>query len=129
MLADDGLRWTESGVSARLPREELKNKISRCLELYTALLGCHKAWPLGLGRLRRFHSLPGYELLELLRDQEGAVCWFNVHFSNGELAFYRRTPNGSEPLNLLPQPNGTINLFRGVLDTCKPVWGRSTVPS
>lgn len=128
ILADDAFRWTESGVPADIMRNKLHDKLQCCFAFYGALLAAHRSWLLGIGRLRRFHKQAGYEVLELLRDEGGAACGFKLHFSNGEVALYRRTRAGSQPLNVLPQPDGTVNFFSGLLDAREPTWKVNGVP-
>jgi hypothetical protein len=128
VLTDDTFRWTEGGLPAQITREELNAKLQSCSKFYGALLGAHRSWLRAIGQLPRFHQLPGYEVLEIVRDEEGAACGFKLHFSNGELASYRRTRTGSEPLNVVPQRDGTINFFCGVLSDREAIWKVNGVP-
>jgi hypothetical protein len=61
-------------------------------------------------------------VLELLKDDEGLVYGFQMHFSNGSKASYTRTHERSKPMNVMLNSDGSINFFVNLLDDLEPVW-------
>jgi len=115
-------RWTEGGPTSQMHMSDLENKICTCFAFYGALLECGPRWRRGFGKFPRYHKLPNYEVLELLKNDEGLVTGFKMHFSNGSYASYSRGPDGSKPMNVRPNKDGSINFFVGELDKIEKVW-------
>jgi hypothetical protein len=63
----------------------------------------------------RYHRWQNYEVFELLKS-EGKLDGFRVHFSNGNSARFRRTPAGVDLVNVVIQPDGTLNFMVGLLN-------------
>jgi hypothetical protein len=63
----------------------------------------------------RYHRWPNFEVLELLKT-DGKIDGFRVHFSNGNSARFHRRPAGVDLMNVIIQPDGTINFMVGLLD-------------
>jgi len=64
------------------------------------LLTSMSGWP-------RYHRWPNYQVLELLKS-DGKLDGFQVHFSNGSSARFRRTTTGVDIMNMLFGTEGTI---------------------
>ena len=128
VLTESGFRWTESGPASEIPLDKLTMMVETCFAFYSALLACQPRWKTVFGKLNRFHKLPRYEVLELVKDQEGPVCGFRMHFSNGSSASYSRTSEGSNPVNVISNRDGTITFMIGVLDDLEPVWKLNGIP-
>lgn len=128
VLTESGFRWTESGPASEIPLDKLTMMVETCFAFYTALLACQPQWKAALGKLNRFHKLPGYEVLELVKDHEGLVCGFRMHFSNGSSASYSRTSEGSSPVNVRPNRDGTITFMIGLRADLEPLWKVNGVP-
>ena len=64
--------------------------------------------------MRRYHQWPNLEVLELLKT-DGKVDGFRVHFSNGESARFHRRPEGVNMMNVIINPDGTLNFMVGPL--------------
>ena len=122
IFTKDYFRWTEGGPATQMSMLDLENKIRTCFAFYGALLKCGFQWRRSFGKFPRYHKLPNYEVLELLKDEEGLVTGFKMHFSNGSSASYSRGPDGSKPMNVRPNKDGSINFLVGDIDKLEKVW-------
>ncbi|MFA5554547.1 MAG: hypothetical protein WCZ89_06930 [Phycisphaerae bacterium] len=122
IFTKDYFRWTEGGPASQMSMSDLEDKIRICFAFYGALLECGSRWRRSFGKFPRYHKLPNYEVLELLKDEEELVTGFKIHFSNGSYASYSRGPDGSKPMNVRPNQDGSINFFVGDLDKFEKVW-------
>jgi hypothetical protein len=122
ILTDRYFRYTEGGLAQQIAVEKLDRSIADCFAFYGAFLYLHKEWLRALGRARRFHKWPNYEVLEVLSSDEEGVFGFHVHFSNGSLATYTRRKSGIEAINVMFENDGGINFMVGQLDRLEPVW-------
>ena len=52
-------------------------------------------------------------LLEFLVDGQDLLCGFKVHWPNGHDSIYRRLPVGCEAMDILHQPDGTVDFQVG----------------
>lgn len=115
------LRWTEGGPAHQIEKEKIEDIIFSCFTFYSALLQANRRWLKFLAETPRYHKWPRYKVLEILKNEEGGVCGFNVHFSNGNKATYERTKYGTKAINL-SFASGTINFYVGSLDELEKVW-------
>jgi hypothetical protein len=122
ILTDKSFRWTEGGAASQIALDELYEKINLCFAFYRAILDCAPRWRHVFGTLKRYHKFPRFEVLELLKDIEGSVYGFQMHFSNGAKASYARTHEGSRPVNVRPSNDGSISFFVGSIDDLESVW-------
>ncbi len=122
ILTDKYFRFTEGGLPQQLDLGIVHVLITECFAFYGAFLGLHRRWLQELGRGKRFHKWPSYEVLELLSSEEEGVFGFHVHFSNGSRATYTRRRSGIEAINLVFEPDGNINFMVGNLDELEPIW-------
>lgn len=122
ILTERSFRFTEGGLAQQIAVEVLDRVIAECLAFYGALLYLHREWLRALGRGKRFHKWPNYEVLEILSSTEEGLYGFHVHFSNGSRATYTRRKSGIEAINLTFENDGSINFMAGLLDDLEPVW-------
>jgi len=122
ILTNDYIRWSEGLCPGEMSVEDLQRVFTKCFAFFGALLSSVRDARIGIAELPRFHKLPRYEVLELLLDEDGVVDGFNVHFSNGSKASYRRTSNGSNPMNIRPRPDGSIDFMIGSIDDLEQHW-------
>jgi hypothetical protein len=59
------------------------------MAFYEAFFQTQKLFALDWKRQKRYYKLPGYEVLELLTDEQG-LYGFSMHFSNGSKATFAR---------------------------------------
>lgn len=122
ILTDKYFRFAEGGLAQQIEVELLDRLISECFAFYGAFLYLHKGWLHALGRSKRFHKWPNYEVLELLSSEEEGVYGFHVHFSNGFRSTYTRRKSGIETINLVFENDGGVNFMIGPHDELQPVW-------
>jgi hypothetical protein len=115
-------RWTEGGPASQMPLTELEQKIRTCFAFYGALLECGPRWCRYFGKFQRYHKLPDYEVLELIKNDDGLVTGFKMHFSNGSFASYSRGTDGSNPMNVRPDKYGAIDFMVGDREKLEKVW-------
>ncbi|MHC4122919.1 MAG: hypothetical protein ACYSSI_05035 [Planctomycetota bacterium] len=121
IITDKYFRWTETGNPTQIELSELDILISNAQEFYSAFWACYLQNLEFLGKIKKYHKWPNYEVLELLSNEKG-LYGFNVHFSNGTKATFSRTPKKVDCCNVSIQKNGTINFFCGLIDALEPVW-------
>ena len=122
IVTDEYFRWTESGFASELSVAELDQILANCFEFYTGLLSARRRVLTGLGRGRRFHRWPNYEVLELLSTREDGVYGFKVHFSNGSHSRYSRRRGSADAMNMIFQSDGTINFMVGMVNNLTNVY-------
>lgn len=128
ILTERYFRFTEGGLAQQIAVELLDRLIAECFAFYGALLYLHREWLRVLGRGKRFHKWPNYEVLEILSSDEDGVYGFHVHFSNGSRGTYTRRKSGIEAINLTFENDGGINFMVGLLDELEPVEDWSALP-
>jgi len=122
IITDENFRFSDQGIAQQIPVTELDDTIQHCFALFGAFLYLHHQWLGNLGKIKKYHRLPNYEVLELLPDEEQSLHGFRMHFSNGSSATYARRASGVEATNLVFQKDGTVNFMVGLFDALKPEW-------
>jgi hypothetical protein len=123
ILTDSYFRLREGGVAQQIDVQELDRRLTECFAFYGAFLDLHDDWIHALGRGKRFHRWPNYEVLELLSSEDEGLYGFNVHFSNGAKATYmRRKASGTRGSANIMFDAGGVNFFVGNLETLEKVW-------
>ena len=122
IITDDQFRFADGGLAQSIPLERLDGLTVHCFAFFGAFIYMHKRWLRQLGKAKRFHQMPQYEVLELLSSEEDEVYGFHMHFPNGSRATYARRRSGIEATNLFFERDGGVNFQIGLLDRCEPVW-------
>lgn len=123
ILTDQSFRFREGITAQQISVEDLHRHIAECFAFYGVFLDLHDHWLHALGRGKRFHKWPQYEVLELLSTEEEGLYGFHVHFSNGSKATYmRRKATGTMgSVNILFDKGG-LNFNVGQLELLEKVW-------
>ena len=121
VLTDKYFRWTENGLAQQIGLKKIDTLITNTQEFYSAFWFCHNQLLKNFSKLRKYHKWPQYEVLEILNNGK-ELYGFNMHFSNGNKAFFTRTPSGVDSVNLTIEKDGSINFFVGLIDALEPVW-------
>lgn len=123
ILTENAFRWTKGDDPFEIKKADLLTLINNCFMFTGSLFETHQRWCHGLGRAKKYHKRPRYEVLELLASEDIGLFGFRVHFSNGCSAEYIRRPGeGSKPLNVRPDQDGGFGLFIGDADSLERVW-------
>jgi hypothetical protein len=115
VIGDENFRWTEGGMPAQIPLTYLSNLIANAFSFFGRFMALRDRWLHLVAEAPRYHRWPNYEVLEILRS-DGMIDGFQVHFSNGSSARFRRGPEGVEAVNVVFERDGTINFQVGRLD-------------
>ena len=118
IITDDQFRFADGRLAQGIPMERLDGLTVHCFAFFGAFIYMHKRWLRQLGKAKRFHQMPRYEVLELLSSEEDGLYGFHMHFSNGSRATYARRRSGIEATNLFFERDGGINFQVGLLDKC-----------
>jgi hypothetical protein len=123
VLTASGFRSREGHLAQEMRVEELDAVIAEGFRFYGTFLSLCEEWKLAVGKGRRFHKLPRYEVLELLSSEYDGLYGFSVHFSNGEKATWmRRRETGTVgSQNIMVDAEGVAFRVRD-LDAPEPVW-------
>lgn len=122
IITDEDFRWTETGVARRMSLDELYELLNRCFCFYRAFFPVHEKALTELGGFPRYHKWANYLVLEILTDDDEKACGFQVHFSNGSVARFARTPTGVDAVNLWFDEDGSVRFFAGNLDALEETW-------
>jgi len=114
--------------SKKISINSLQNKISYCLDFYMAFIESYRLFKKMFIHEKTFHKCPGYEVLELLCNEEEGIYGFNMHFHNGNKASYIRTKDSTNPLNICINSDGTINFQIGFVDELEHIWKVNGIP-
>lgn len=128
ILTESGFRYTEGEPAQEISIAVIEETLNNCFNFYSSFLSLHKIWLKKLGKLKRYHKWPNYEVLELISNEEMGLYGFHVHFLNGSKSTYQRLPSGVNALNLFFEEDGRLNYFVGLLDNLEPVWKIDGVP-
>lgn len=122
ILTDTEFRFTEAGLAHVIKIDEIDRLINECVAFYNTFISTHKQWRLNLGRSKRFHKLPDYDVLELLSDDKEGVYGYHVHSSNGSKSTYSRKRSGTEARNMGFNSDGTIYFWMATEEKLEPIW-------
>ena len=119
----ENFRWTEAGSSTlrhgQMPLDQVNNLIDNAFSFFGMFIGIRVLWLERLAAQPRYHQWPRFEVMELLKT-DGKLDGFRVHFSNGSSARFRRSPTGVDLVNVLFEPDGTINFMCGLSNALGP---------
>lgn len=119
IIGDEHFRWTEGGLPAQMPLENLNNLIANAFSFFGVFMGMRDRWLKLVAGMPRYHRWPNYEVMELLKT-DGKLDGFRVHFSNGSSARFHRAPAGVDLTNVIIERDGTINFMVGLLNALGP---------
>jgi hypothetical protein len=122
IITDDEFRFSDGGLAQSIPLAQLDRLTEECFTFFGSFISVHRLWLRHLGKGKRFHQMPQYEVLELLRSEEDGLYGFQMHFSNGSRATYARRRAGIEATNLVFERDGGINFQVGLIDKLEAVW-------
>jgi hypothetical protein len=128
IITGDQFRFADGGLAQSIPLERLDEFTVNAFAFFGAFIYMHKRWLHQLGKAKRFHQMPQYEVLELLSSEEDGLYGFHMHFSNGSRATYARRRSGIEATNLFFERDGGVNFQIGLLDKCESVWKIDGLP-
>ncbi len=127
VFGGENFRWTEAGGRSlrhgQMPLEQVSNLITNAFSFFGMFMGMRERWLERLAAQPRYHRWPQFEVMELLKT-DGKLDGFRVHFSNGSSARFYRSPAGVDLVNVLFEPDGTINFMCGPLGPRYVVDGR-----
>jgi hypothetical protein len=118
-------RTTGGGFAKAMPLKDLDHRIGFCFVFVSGLLKAYNNTKYALGQIKKFHKWPRYEVLELLKDENG-VYGFHVHFSNGSKSTFTRTKEGVTQINMILD-NG-VGFMVGDIGKLEPIWKVNGVP-
>ena len=101
---------------------DLDRFLDEAFAIYGALLAIWSSARQQLGSQKKVHKLPNFETLELLSDDDRLLSGFKVHFSNGSVATYNRTPAGTIAENLTFGGDGDVGFMVGDIGRMKRGW-------
>jgi hypothetical protein len=120
IIGEKYFRWTESGLPGQIPLEDLNNLISNSFSFFSIFMEIRERWRGFVAKMPRYHRWPNFEVFEILKT-DGKVDGFQVHFSNGNSARFRREPEGVVDLmNMIPQPDGVFSFNVGQREALGP---------
>jgi len=122
IITETDFRFAEGGLAQRIPVKQLDQLVDECFAFFGAFLSAHKRWLHHLARIKRFHRMPRYEVLELLSSEDDGLYGFHVHFSNGSRATYTWRRTGIDAINMTFEPEGGIGFQVGLVTALEPVW-------
>jgi hypothetical protein len=118
IISDEHFRWTEGGLAEQIPLQRVSNLISNALTFFSFFIGIRDRLLTRVSGWPRYHRWPNYQVLELLKT-DGKLDGFQLHFSNGSSARFRRAATGVDCMNILFETDGTISFMIGYLDALK----------
>lgn len=124
-LTETEFRTRGGGFARAMPLKDLENRIGFCFVFVTGLLKAYDNMKYALGQAKRFHKLDNYEVLELLKDENG-LYGFQLHFSNGSKSTYTRTRQGVTQINMTLRDG--VGFMVGDIGKMEPVWKVNGVP-
>lgn len=107
-----------TGDSSIVPLKQLNEILARAFAFYGAFFDLeHQARASFVGLRGKPHVMYPIDedkgLIEYLFDEKDLLCGVKVHWPNGSESEYRRSLEGSRPKNIIPYPNGELDLMVG----------------
>jgi hypothetical protein len=99
----------ELGKTSIIELSRVRELVRNARAFHLAFVRVEKGARLGFNRLiatTHKYDLECKGILEYLLDDEGYLCGAVIHWPNGLETSYRRTPDGSKPMNLFPLDEG-----------------------
>jgi hypothetical protein len=124
-LTESEFRTTDDGHPRVMSLKDLDYRVGFCFEFVSGLLKAYDNAKFALAKAKRFHKWPNYEVLELLKDENG-IYGFHVHFSNGSKSTFTRTKQGVMQINMILD-NG-VGFMVGDIGELESVWKVNGVP-
>jgi len=110
-----GQQWGEISL------EDLSCLLTKCFAFFDALFSSHTYFREQLAKIKKFHKLPQYEVLELL-SKDNTLYGFHMHFSNGSKATFTRESESVEAINIIFKQDGSVNFMIGDLSKQTNSW-------
>jgi hypothetical protein len=112
---------TEAGFGKSIPLEEINEILIKGFAFYEAFFQTYYGWRYIVGKAKRFHRWPRYEVLELLANEEEGLFGFTVHISNGTRCIFERHKDRVIAENVMFEKKG-LSLQIGLLDELREEW-------
>jgi len=122
ILTDSEFRYTEGGLPGSIALSDLDATLNSCFIFYGTFMNVYRKWRFAFSKLKRFHKLPDYEVLEILSDDEDGVYGFHIHFSNGSKTTFIRRCSGTQAINMGFNKDGTLRFIIGCHDDLESIW-------
>lgn len=120
-LNDRCFNITEVQFGRRIPLDELNQILTKAFAFYEAFFRTYYGIRGLMGKARKFHRWAGYEVLELLSNEEEGLYGFTVHISNGTQCTFERHKDRVIAQNVMFEDDG-IRLHVGILDALREQW-------
>lgn len=88
------------GPDVSLASEKIRGALEKLKAFLSSMLGIYFAERLKFRDEPRFYKLPRFEVLELLVNDEYGLYGFQIYFSNGSSATFKRYPDSTECVNV-----------------------------
>ncbi len=119
IITDKELRLFNAEEDRIRPIEEVDDLINLTFGFLSGLLVAYANMKFFLARNKKYHKWSNYEVLEILRNDNG-LCGFSVHFSNGSKSTFRRDENGATAINMII--DDTVGFMVGLIDDMENKW-------
>ncbi|MAG44460.1 hypothetical protein CL633_01055 [bacterium] len=90
-LTKTEFRTCEANVPRAISFVELSEKLAKCFMFYSAFFHIYKRIKNHYSKNKRYHRLPDYQVLEIIRDKKEGLVGYKMHFSNGSIASFERS--------------------------------------
>jgi hypothetical protein len=118
----EGLATQSAEAGYPLIAEALLTDEDRLVEMLSALRAAYLDQLIVRPEARRVYKLAGFDVLELLTNDQELLCGFRLHFSNDERAEFVRTATSTMALNIGFAEDGSVHLNAGNLDALRQEW-------
>ena len=71
-------------------------------------------------RSQKYYKMPNFEVLEIINEEDYGLVGFNIHFSNGSKAIFKRNRSELTCINLVPGVPVAFNV--GLIDALEKNW-------
>lgn len=98
----------------------LKDRMEDCYYFLKTFLNMYYEERLSFKSSNKFYKCPGFEVLELLTNEEYGLFGFKMYFSNSTFAYFMRTLENTDCLNICD--TNPVNFQIGLLNDLKNEW-------
>lgn len=105
VIGDENFRWREGAHARQKPLAEVGNLISNAFAFFGRFIAVRTLMLERIAQMPRYHRWPDFAVLELLKT-DGRLDGFQVHFSTGAVARFKRSAGGVEIVNMMPDDDG-----------------------